>query len=794
MKNLLLFLIVLYSINYSQGWVRHDFGIPEDINSIHFVDSEAGYLAGTLGAIYKTSDGGSKWNKLNSGQTETINCITSNGLKIWAVGNNGLLLYSSDNGATWTKLQLGTSLRLNSISFSNTIGLISADGGKIFRTTDGGDSWNIISLENSVLRAITIIGDRCVVVGGDVSPYETRFIANSSDAGLNWQISTNGVGYALTAVQSIDYNLFCAVGIKGSAIKSTDGGVTWYGMNVNTNQWLYGLHFEDETNGSICGGNVNKGIILKTTDGGISFTSEIPMESKWLHSIYTFKNESGFCAGATGGRLYKYNSAPFWVQQDTKTSSLLNDVSFYDDNIGVAVGDLGVVTKTSNGGNDWELSPVLTLNDLNSVDRFLEILVVVGDSGVILRSSDNGAQWNRITALNYSDLLAVDLVNGTTGYAGGENGFLTKTTDGGLTWSTLQSPTTLTIRGISFISESVGYIAGGVFISGSDNIGMLYRTSNGGVSWESVYTDIPLLTGITTSGTQKIYAFGVKGFALYSLNGGLWWNLLPLNTNQWLYSADFVNDKFGFIVGGNVYTGMIWMTTDAGITWFNSPVSGVQWLYGVEVLPSGKVFLCGFNGKMLRGNLGYLPVELTSFLGEVINSHEVELTWITQTETNNMDFDIERNIGDGWEKVGFKQGAGTTTLPQTYSFKDRDIKNNGNKSLKYRLKQNDYDGQFNYSNIIEIDLLVSESFVLLQNYPNPFNPETSISFSLPKSSNVKITLYDILGKIVAQITDEFYNSGFHKVQFNGTNLASGVYFYEMNADSFREVKVMNLLK
>jgi hypothetical protein len=89
---------------------------------------------------------------------------------------------------------------------------------------------------------------------------------------------------------------------------------------------------------------------------------------------------------------------------------------------------------------------------------------------------------------------------------------------------------------------------------------------------------------------------------------------------------------------------------------------------------------------------------------------------------------------------------------------------------------------------------IADKFSLSQNYPNPFNPMTTIRYSLPKKSQVKILIFDILGKKVKTILDEYKSAGHHQVTFNAGSLTSGVYFYKIEADGFTEIKKMVLMK
>ena len=85
-------------------------------------------------------------------------------------------------------------------------------------------------------------------------------------------------------------------------------------------------------------------------------------------------------------------------------------------------------------------------------------------------------------------------------------------------------------------------------------------------------------------------------------------------------------------------------------------------------------------------------------------------------------------------------------------------------------------------------------FTLSQNYPNPFNPSTTISFSLPHAASVSVKVFDMLGREVATLVNGYTTSGLHEVQFNATNLASGVYAYRFSSGNFTAVKKMTVVK
>jgi hypothetical protein len=208
--------------------------------------------------------------------------------------------------------------------------------------------------------------------------------------------------------------------------------------------------------------------------------------------------------------------------------------------------------------------------------------------------------------------------------------------------------------------------------------------------------------------------------------------------------------------------------------------------------------------KMTKVSLGSLatlaqttdivPVELLAFTASVNNS-EVQLLWSTATELNNQGFEIERAIGspNDFITVGSVSGKGNSTEINYYSFSDQP-ELNGVNQLYYRLKQVDFDGTFSYSPVVNVIYNVPTAFVLNQNYPNPFNPSTRISYFVPKESFVTLKVYDFLGREVKTLVNENKSTGSYDVVFDASDIPSGTYFYNMNADGYSETKKMILLK
>ncbi|MDT3694753.1 MAG: choice-of-anchor J domain-containing protein [Ignavibacterium sp.] len=197
------------------------------------------------------------------------------------------------------------------------------------------------------------------------------------------------------------------------------------------------------------------------------------------------------------------------------------------------------------------------------------------------------------------------------------------------------------------------------------------------------------------------------------------------------------------------------------------------------------------NTFTFLGNHTVVPVELTSFVASVSGT-SINLAWSTASELNNLGFEIERkSTNSEWQVIGFVAGFGTSTRTNKYYFSDDNLSIG---KYSYRLKQVDFEGTFEYSNIVEAEIIAVNKFELSQNYPNPFNPSTSIKFNLPVASNVKLSVFNLLGQEVKTLVNGFKTAGSHTITFDASALSSGIYLYKIEANNFTQTRKMTLIK
>ena len=343
----------------------------------------------------------------------------------------------------------------------------------------------------------------------------------------------------------------------------------------------------------------------------------------------------------------------------------------------------------------------------------------------------------------------------------------------------------LTLAGTSSaINESSGNVitssTGGGYIT-------LTRTLNAPTSYNCQL-------GVTITSTANLGATTIKRYHIAQSGNGnngikRYYDITPLTNNGLNATVVFKYDasELNGITESNL---ILFKSTDNGLSWSQIP--------GTLDLISKTITVTGVNdfSKWTFGDSDFpLPVKLSSFASEVLAEKNVRLKWVTESEVNNSGFDIERstdNTGKVWTKVGKVKGSGTKITPTNYSYDDNKL--NAGK-YKYRIKQIDFNGVNNYFYLEnEVEIIAPKKPYLSQNYPNPFNPITKIDYQIHKDGIVKLVIYDVIGREIVKLVNEMKIAGYYTALFNSVNLSSGIYFYKLEMDGFKDIKRMLLIK
>ena len=194
-----------------------------------------------------------------------------------------------------------------------------------------------------------------------------------------------------------------------------------------------------------------------------------------------------------------------------------------------------------------------------------------------------------------------------------------------------------------------------------------------------------------------------------------------------------------------------------------------------------------------------LPVELTAFAA-LVEGQAVVLRWETASELNNAGFDVETQpVGrstpqsqEPWLQLGFVEGRGTTEVPQGYQYRAEGLEPGPH---RFRLKQIDYDGTFEYSPVVEAVLDLPEAFFVSAVYPNPFNPQARFTLRVQRPQQVRIALFTVEGRLVKMLFDgEIPRGETRSFSLDAGSLASGSYLLRITGGYFATTRRVMLLK
>ncbi|MBT8392668.1 MAG: choice-of-anchor J domain-containing protein [Ignavibacteria bacterium] len=823
-------------------WTKLSGGILGTAYEIFATDEDTLFYGSTSGDLGRSNDGGATWIEVDIGISETIREIEfSTPTDGWAVGDDGAASYTTDAGLTWTLANTGLPITsdFNDVEIMSTMSQTLNEGfedvtfpptgwhaknilGPIewFRATGTahtGDASARVSWDGSGGED-WLVTPQVPIVTGDSLKFWARKIFSTVYEPDTIEIRISMTDTSVASFTDVIYKNSVNVAFNTVFEQFAFDLSAYNGMNVYIAFRHYdvdgnGMYLDDVTVGEPMVSEValitgDPFDIYFTTDMGTTWTPYFILDPTqlWTGEFFTTSFYGGGIEAITVGTRGMINgwSTPFsnaggniayntWLKSGT-----LYDISVQSTERVVVGGQPGIsgstfdqVVYSTDFGETWGIatfSDSMT-QDVNDMNFFGSIFTgyLCGDEGRIYKTTDGGETWTFVSEPTTLELEVIYFFDENNGFTFGDDGAAFKTTDGGATWATLTTGFgTADIWTASFLDISNFYIAG--------SSGTLEYTTDGGTTFT------PLNPDFGTSTIYKIemldandgYLCGSSGKVRKTTDGGTTWTTIDpgLSTGS-IYDLDFYDSIYGVLTQSS---GRTYYTNDGGTTWFFEN-TGASSLYAVDIYDTSPdtaaVFVCGSLAFIQRNMDVIVPVELSSFTASVAENN-VTLEWMTATELNNLGFYVERQESEQWSEVGFIEGSGTTTETQEYRFVDRNVPAG---TYYYRIKQVDFDGTAKYyEHQQEVEVGAPASYELSQNYPNPFNPTTKIKYSVPADGFVNIAVYNILGEKVVDIVNSIQKAGRYEVNFDATNIASGMYLYRMESGDFVSIKKMMILK
>ena len=405
------------------------------------------------------------------------------------------------------------------------------------------------------------------------------------------------------------------------------------------------------------------------------------------------------------------------------------------------------------------------------MNKLITLLISLLITNIILSQS----QWETIGTLPATDVKTCKSINNNI-FLGTNLGVYVSTNDG-VNWVLKNNGISSSLYIISIANNGTN-----IFCSNIDYD--VYSSTNDGNNWTSVTNN---LTGVDPIlfYNNKLYATTTAGFFISTNSGGTWINKSTNIPFVFEYLAD---GSMLFIATMNG----VKLTTDDGINWISKNDGLTDLDISDLYLVGTDIFLCGWNGVYKSTNNGdyWFPKTnglATEWAAKVIRQIEkYQNKFIALRFT---DVYMSTNNGELW-------GRASDGLPTNSPYLRCMVINNnylyafgtaGGLTTIYKRNLDIMTSTINSNNVVN-------NYHLYQNYPNPFNPSTKIKFDIPKSSNIKISVYDIAGKEISILVNQKVSSGSYEVQFNGEKYSSGIYFYKLESDDFVQTNKMILLK
>ena len=646
---------------------------------------------------------------------------------------------SSDKGSTWTMVSPGDAYVLG---FGiDTVGrriYYGTESCTLWRSDDDGRSWIQLTPPASYVTAFVGLSNGRLLAGTYSGIFKT------DDGGQHWAPVSSASGdnliYALTMTP---WGSLLIGTYLGGIFSSPDSGVTWLPIGLQGIQWTGPLACT--ASGIILAGS-NDGLYA-STDRGSSW-NHISPTSNGVHA-FTFDQNKRLVIGLTGWTFYTLNPA-FGVLFSTDNGTTWGGsqltkyaiVSLVPDSDGdLFAGTDGGVHLSTDGGKTWRMVgvssfPVMALGSTSTGTLF------AGDDmdGGVFYSTNQGDDWCRVAwGLDNSGIreLAVNSQDHLFTSAG-ENSW--RTTDCGTSWEVQMCEP---INQFNFNQAGYGYAAS---LRDASGVGGVFFSSDNGASWARMVSSNFDVFSIASNDPYVIV--GTANGVYRSTDLGQTWAQSDSGLPSWNVPCVFVDTCQSHPAYGVFVLG----TSDSGM--FRSTNNGVSWVpFGTGLQGNSIIKIAGD----VFGDVGTIT-DKGSFFREGIDSSWRSLPW------------------------GFSRPATAVMI-----------------SPSRRIYVSPYGDKLQRSNQA-LTIARSEppsnpsSFVLFQNYPNPFNPSTTIRYSLPRRSQVTLSVYNTLGQLVSTLANGEEQAGYHEVKLDGTGLASGLYFYRLQTGGYVQTKKLLILR
>lgn len=417
-------------------------------------------------------------------------------------------------------------------------------------------------------------------------------------------------------------------------------------------------------------------------------------------------------------------------------------------------------------------------------------------------------QWTLLRSPVSSALNSLSVSDSSTVTACGDKGTIIRSTDGGDSWNVFITDTSQQLYSICFTDRMHGWAAG----TDTGGTGVIYNTTDGGQNWQKNFVTSFDLRKICFWDSKKGWAAGNGTKVIRTIDAGATWNLIDIGEGKIMDFDSYPDGTFCFL----------WMKGYVNGTWGifsmddNSKITpgyqeGYNFIEGA--FGTGRLSILDENNRWFYIDLHYKGIPLGASVYRIFDNGD-SCSVISSLSPHLSDIFFSDSL-NGWT-LPTSMYEGITSIYRTRNggktWTDEGPPITFDKFSLYNLtaiRMTDTtsgyavgtDGRvLKYSKTTSVSEWNSENLhqrlIIEQNYPNPFNPSTRISYTLPESGRITLKVFDLLGKEVASLLDEYQEAGDHDIEFNTRiyNIPSGIYFYRLQTGKLVQTRKMLLLK